>query len=345
MSTLEGVGIGDLHLDKVERLLPGIGNKWVQREMRKPLDYALENGIEHVFYYGDIFEYPRATYESMRLFKHVIFAKKYRNLNQWIILGNHDYDEKGRHSLEFLLDDIRILQSYGIEPRIKVFINQEDYEIEGVPVRFLPHPYTKTSKSRLNIGHFEVAGAIRDNGRKIKEGVESSNLVLLGHLHTPHRVGNNYFSGTLYQTNFGEALPKSFHHFKVRDDLKHKVTNIRNEPEYVLENKEIYTVKDLKKLSDNPKHLYKLFVQDAVDVDPAFLNEHTNVKKVNRFKTEEELKVQLDEEWKLGEDVGQVFQPKEDLVTFLNSKGISKEVQKRTLSRHDEALRKIGVNV
>jgi metallophosphoesterase superfamily enzyme len=101
MGILEGVGIGDIHLDKVERLLPGIGNKWVQREMRKPLDYALENGLEHVIYYGDIFEHPRASYESQSLFKRVIFAKKYRNLHQWIIIGNHDYDEKGRNSWSF----------------------------------------------------------------------------------------------------------------------------------------------------------------------------------------------------------------------------------------------------
>jgi hypothetical protein len=148
--------------------------------------------------------------------------------------------------LEFLLDDIKILQSYGLEPRIKVFIHQEDYEIEGVPVRFLPHPYTKTSSKRLNIGHFEVTGAIRDNGYKIKEGIENSNLALVGHLHTPHRIGNNYFSGTLYQTNFGESLPKSFHHFKVRDDLKCKILNIRNEPEYILENKKSILRKTLR---------------------------------------------------------------------------------------------------
>jgi hypothetical protein len=55
-------------------------------------------------------------------------------------------------------------------------------------------------------------------------------------------------------------------------------------------------------------------VQDAVDVDPKFLNEHPNVKKINRFKTEDDLKVQLDEEWKIGEEVGKVFQPKEDLI-------------------------------
>jgi hypothetical protein len=338
---LEGVGIGDLHFDKLERTLPGIGNKAIVKELRKPLNYALKNGIEHAFYYGDIGEYARFSYEALILFMDVLLDPKYEGLYQWIYLGNHDFDEEGRNSLEVLVSLLSLLKRRGIKNRIRVFTQPEDLEIDDVPVRILPYPHTNTSGKRLNFGHFEVSGAIRDNGRRIKEGVETEHLCLIGHLHTCHKVANSYFSGTLYQTNFGEKLPKSFHHFKVKGDLKHKIINVPNDPEYKLFNLEIYSRKDLEKISDSEKDLYKLFVQDGVKINPDDLTKYKNVIKLNKFKDEKDLKVQLEEEWKI-ENVGTVFQPQEDLKELLVTKNVREDLKQRTLKLHKKMLRKTG---
>ena len=340
---LEFVGIGDVHGDKLEKILPGVGNKWICREVRKPLNYALKKGIKHAFFYGDIGEYARWSYEFQMEFKNVLLDPKYKDLNQWLILGNHDWDEKGRHSLEVLVNDLSLFKAHGLKLKIKVLTDLTDVEIDGVPVRFLPYPHTKTTGKALNVGHFEVAGSTRDNGRKIKDGVETNHLCVLGHLHTCHRVGNSFYSGTLYQTNFGEYLPKSFHHVKVKDNLKHKVMNVPNDPEYKLLNVEVHSRKDLDQISDNPKVLHKLFVQDGMTIDPRDLEERPNVVKVNRFKDDKDLKTQLEEEWKI-EDVGNVFQPEEDVERFLSERKVEDKVKTRALKIHRRFLKKVVEN-
>jgi hypothetical protein len=309
------------------------------------LNYAIKNGIEHVIYYGDIGEYPRLSYEAQILFKSVVFDQKYKDLYHWIILGNHDFDEHGRHSLQVLRWDIKNILSDDRRKRFRVFTKMTDMVIEDVPVRFLPFPCKETSKKHLNVGHFEAAGALRDNGRKIKDGVTTTDhLSVVGHLHTCHRVGKFYYSGTLYQTNFGEALPKSFHHIKVRPNLEHKIINVPNEPEYTLINLEIYRRSDLKKIEDNPKKLYKLFVQDGVRIEPGDLEKYKNAIKLNRFKDDKDLKIQLEAEWKF-ESVGTVFQPEEDLISFMKEQRIESDLQKRTLKLHDRMISKSFPNL
>lgn len=332
----EFVGIGDTHFDKLDKVLPGMGNKLIANEVKKPLNYALKHGIQHVVFYGDICERARMSYDAHIWFGEAILNPKYEDLIFWIILGNHDFDEHGRHSLELLEFFSRYMKR-----QLKVITRSCEVGIEKVPVNFMPYPDTETSKKHLNIGHFEVNGAIRDNGKVIKDGAHhSKHLSAIGHLHTPHKVGRAYFSGTLYQTNFGEHLPKSFHHIKCLPDLRHKVVDVPNDPAFKLYNLKVFARSDLSKISKDKLHLYKLFVQDGVRLNPEDLSKYENVIRINRFKDEKDLKAQLEDEWKITEEISTVFQPEEDVKHFLQTKKIKVELQDRVLKLHNRAIKK-----
>lgn len=333
---LEFVGIGDLHMDKLSKLLPGFGNAAVAAETRKVLDYAKKHGVVHVFYYGDVCDKSRMSYSGHTELTQILFGPEYADLNHWVILGNHDFEENGTHSLQVLQ---QFAESTG-RSNVHIITQPTETKIDGVRVRFLPYPHESTSKDALNVGHFEAAGALRDNGKRITDGYSKNHLCAMGHLHTMHQVRRMYYSGTLYQTNFGEKLPKFFHHAKVMPDLRHKFKCVRHTPSFTLTNLEVRSRADLKKVSSNPLDLYKLFVHSSVKLRPDDLEKLNNVVRINKFETEKDLKTQLADDWKVSdeEDV-KVFQPKEDLLTFLHTKNIREDLKKRVLQLHEKAFK------
>ncbi len=331
----EAVGIGDLHFGKLDRMLPGVADRLVANEFRKPLEYALKFGISNAILYGDVAEYPRLSYDSHLSFLPVLFDDRYKDISFWVVLGNHDYDEKNRHSLEILS-----FVAKKLDRNVKVITSTaRQTKIDDVYVNFLPHPHKTLLLDHLNVGHFEVKGSTRDNGRTVNEGEESDALCVMGHLHTAHRVRNTYFSGTLYQTNFGEKLPKSFHHIRVRDDLKHKIIDVPNDPDFKLFNIKVETRKDLSRISEDPKHLYKVFVLDGVDVSPEDFKDRSNVVKINTYETETDLKQQLEAELDVEVDVGEVFKPEQDVLHYLDKKKVAGDMRDRVIRIHDRAIK------
>ena len=334
---LEFVGIGDTHHDKLDNLFAN-ANDLIANEVRKPLRYALSKGVPYVFFYGDIGERARISYEGNLSFWSTLFDDEFDSLEYHIILGNHDFDEHGRHSLELLLWVAKKLGR-----KVFVYTQPTVIKLGGVKVQFLPHPYKKTRADCLNVGHFEVAGSTRDNGRKINTGFETEHICALGHLHTPHTVNSCYYSGTLFQTNFGESLPKKFHHGRVKSDMEHKIRLIPNDPDFKLFNLEVYGVNDLKAIDTNPMYLYKAFIQEGVDIDPELFAKYSNVVKLVWFKTKTELNTLLEEDWKSMESVGNLYQPEQDLKSFLKEKRVTPELKKRTLSLHKKLFESLEV--
>lgn len=335
--SLEFCGIGDLHLGKLNKVLDKVVDdvdELIANELRKPLNYAVKKGIPNAIYYGDVGDKPTLSYDSHLAFLTVVSDPKYKDIQHHIILGNHDFEENGRHSLELVEWFCNRLHG-----NLHVYTTQKVVKIGGINVNFLPYPFTKTQKDCLNVGHFEVAGSIRDNGRQISEGKHTNNLCVLGHLHTPHVVRNSHFSGTLFQTNFGESLPKGFHHARVKSVKEFQITQINNDPAFKLVNLEIYTRKDLAKISKDPMHLYKLFIKDAVDIDIEDLGNLPNVIKTNIFKNKEELNLILEEEWKENEEVTNLFQPEEDLRRFLSTRKVNPQVQKKVVELHEKFIK------
>jgi DNA repair exonuclease SbcCD nuclease subunit len=288
----EAVTVGDLHLDKLEALIPG-SNQLIGKCVRRVLNYALTCGVQVVIFKGDIGDKPKLSQEAQCALIEVIFDPKYADLDMHFILGNHDFAEDGSYSLRWLEVLAKQLKS-----NIHVYSKPTEVDIDGVPFLMLPHPYTETEKKMVNVIHFEVAGSTRDNGRAIDEGPKNKHFCLAGHLHTPHRVRNTFYSGTLYQTNFGESMPKFFHHAIIESPSEYEIKRVPFKPPWELNNIIVSSMDDLKEVRKESHILYKLFVKDGADIDiNLVLQKYPNVVRHNSFKSKKDLQQQIEEAW------------------------------------------------
>lgn len=262
------------------------------------LGYALNHGVQTVLFYGDVCEFPRLDYKSEVALYSVLLDSRYKDLDLRFILGNHDFEEDGSHSLE-------VMQVIAKARKVNftVYTKAQKVKLEGERFNMLPYPFTDTEANCINVGHFETKGSLRDNGKVIEDGVETDHHGVMGHLHTNHKVRNFWYSGTLYQTNFGESEKKFFHHCKVRDG-KIKVSNVPFEAPWVLRNVKVNTPEDVQDLEKDGRILYKLFVKNGVDIDiEALMTKYPNIVKSNFFKTKQELQLMVSDGWKLDKDL------------------------------------------
>lgn len=283
------LAIGDLHLDKLKNLFPTNHLDIQFYELEKSIQYARKQGESHVVFLGDLCENIRLSQEAeCKLIRFLLDLDKKMNVH--IILGNHDFAENGNHSLLPFIE----LQ------RCKVFKNTKFYDtptqenIDGVIHNFVPYPHKEGIKNAINYGHFEVSGSTRDNGTTIKKAIDVSKKEnwIMGHLHTPHDVGNVHYTGTLYQLNFGESLPKSFsiiNAFTKKGKTKLDVERVRTAPAFRLITLEVYKEKDLKKIEKNPLYKYRLLADANFSTDIDIMDKHPNVVKIEGFKTKKEL--------------------------------------------------------
>lgn len=325
----EAVFIGDLHLDKMKKLFPKEHLMLQFSEIKKAYEYASRNGIKNVFLMGDVAEAPRLSYEALiYLMK---FLRKIKNIHTFVILGNHDFSEMGMHSLEpfVAMSELKMLSNV-------TFFDQPYVEKSfPVPVNFSPYPHTVSISNAINLGHFEISGAIGDNGRVIRKAVDinESHLWIMGHLHTPHDISKAHYVGTLYQTSFGESLPKFFTHgkFKVSNGkLKSKLTRIPNDPQFKLFNLPVENKHDLKKIEKNPHYLYKLFIKSDYDLHEDLFAKYTNIVDIKGYSNKNELKQLIEEEFvELNTQDIRLPSVTDNLKSMLKNKGASRHQVKR----------------
>jgi DNA repair exonuclease SbcCD nuclease subunit len=290
---MRGVFIGDLHFDRLRKLYGDKANELQAEEIEKPLDYALSKGIKTVIFGGDICEYEVMSYSAHLAFLKLIL-KYSKHLDIHIILGNHDFAETGLHSLQLLdlLAASKVLNC-------SIYTAPTKVALENVTFNFLPYPHSKPLKhfsATVNIGHFEVSGSFRDNGSKSKSDyvIKDKNLWLLGHLHTPHTIKSNiFYSGTLYQLNFGESLPKGWVDFKVKETktgaLTHDVEFVKNNPEFKLFNIDVTTLNDLDQIKKNPLYKYTLFLREGIELPENITVDYPGIVSISGYKTKKEL--------------------------------------------------------
>lgn len=287
---LEAIAIGDLHLDGLG-FLPN-GNELIMAEVAKAENYAVRRGIKHVFYLGDIANKPVLSYEAHELLLNQ-FSKHRDCFDRHIILGNHDFSHTGRHSLTVLKKALE-------GTNVHIYTEPTQVRLAGIPVNFLPYPYPNVDEAPdpfncLNVSHFEVAGSQRDNGTTSSSTYEimASTHWLMGHLHTPHSVGRVHYTGTLFQRNFGEDLPKSFSLVQARLSkssalLQVRFKRIENTPAFTLHNLVIESTKDLDKIPSDPSAFCKLFVEGTVTLPSTLLATRPNIIRVQFYKTKSE---------------------------------------------------------
>lgn len=282
----EWVSIGDPHLDKLENLFPANHLELQIGEMEKVFKYAIARGVPHVIILGDVAHRDRLTEES-RIALYSLLNRYDGKVFIHVILGNHDVAYEGFHSLQFF---VKLYEDRKFKT-VHIYKDPTQCMLGGVPVNFLPFPAVRaipcdTVDRTLNFVHLERPGARRDNGVLIKKGhgvrqkKDDNHIYVSGHLHTPQIIGNTYFSGTLFQTNFGESLPKSFLHGRVRvkdGKLSAKIIEVPNDPVFKLFNLKIEKKSDLRQIEDNPLYLYKLFIRKGVDIDFDLLSRYRNL--------------------------------------------------------------------
>lgn len=211
------VGIGDLHLSSSPKKEDH--DAYVFQLVRQCLVFAKEQGIKHILLYGDVGDKPYLSRSAMRTLLRLFRSP----FTFHIILGNHDKeaeDSAAGHSLMPIVDLIKANKL----PTVHVYEEDTNVVIEGAKIRFMPWPSVAFKPNCLNVAHVTVSGT-RYKSVVVNKGYDGDCLAVIGHEHDCQRIRNTYYSGTLYQTNFGEKKEKFFHHI-IFDDGEFTIKNV-----------------------------------------------------------------------------------------------------------------------
>ena len=327
------VGIGDLHLDgRLQKYLPpGVDlNEYIIDEVRLVLTKALKNGVRLAVFYGDIGDKPHLSYRAHMLLIDLIreFADTFKFL---FLMGNHDFLNREVTGLDLLVH-MRLPNAKFVTKTPKVFFSDSDH-----PLMLHPWPHYKDVMfdGACNVLHIETKGSMMDSGRASPTDVtiDPKAFWVAGHLHTNHM---NY-SGTIYQTSFGEKPEKFFH---IVDRVNRKIKSVPHKPKYTLANVVIETAEDLRTLiPSDPTTLVKLFIKSKVVVPPELLDKYPNVVKHNSFQTKQELQALVMEDFVIDDVSGSAnFDVDIALTDWLDSEKVEPSLRKRVLRLNKEMM-------
>jgi DNA repair exonuclease SbcCD nuclease subunit len=325
---MEALGLGDLHL--TDSSGSGGLSKYIQDpdqmvidECNKVLQWGRTKGIKNVIQYGDLCDAPRMSYNALIALSN--FFSQNDDMMFYVILGNHDLYGKSPatgHSLE-------VLQLLYSKNNVRFFTKPKTIDIDGARVRFLPYPHESFDKQALNVYHKEVYGSKGDSGRAMTDDgmPKSKAVVVAGHLHTNHRVRNTYYSGTLYQNNFGESIPKYFHHIDFINPLEYTIESVKHHPKYVLHNVVIASRADLKLIPKGETNLVKLVIQDGADVSAQDYASLPNIAIIKNFKSKEDLQAVLAEDLTEGKEL--VIRTEDFFRVWIKALDVDEEMRRR----------------
>lgn len=331
---MRAVFIADLHLDGMGSALGPEANRLILDEVERVENWAVRNGVRHVFYLGDVCDKHYMSYEAHTLLMGT-WSKHADYLERHVIVGNHDFAETGVYSLSVLQ---KAIDNGMFEGSVRIYTEPAKLKIEGVKFQLLPYPYEKADPgAHIVLGHFAVTGSLRDNGSKIKGGTEvvSGPTYIMGHLHKPHDVGKVHYTGTLFQRDFGASLPKFFTTIEARMDageLQLDIDRIPHQPAFTLTNLVVAAHSDLKKVTSNLLDKFKLLIASSVKVPPDFLLTHPNVVRQDSYRNNKELGVLT--QTKDLQDVGEglhLDDPFSGLPDYLESLEVDTEIAARAI--------------
>lgn len=281
--SLHAVVSSDWHLMGMSKVIKNTCSQQFA-EIKKVYEYALENGIKHVIVPGDLSHIPKlGDDEFIALLSLLLTYSDY--VTTYYICGNHDVEHKHKTALDILW----VIASTGMIKNFYVYKQPTVKKIDGVYVNFMPFPATEvlpTKKPPLVVAHIETAGAIGDNGRPLKHGHEikrqKGDFIVTGHLHKHQFLKKKriLYVGSLYQTNFGEDLPKGFLDLKARykdGELIVKYEYVINKPNFVLETKLIRSQEDWNSLKREESVRYRVFVDDGIVIPKKITQDLTNI--------------------------------------------------------------------
>ena len=330
---LEALVSSDWHF---EGMLKSLGVNSVDKqilEVRKVFEYAVEHGIQHVFVPGDVTDKP--TMSDRTLITLISLLLEFDNsLHVYMLYGNHDTESVNKTSLDVL----KVLAENGFFKQFKLFRNPETIKVDGINVCMMPYPHQKVLKSakpQLVFAHIETAGAVGDNGRELRVHEDKfirqeGDYVISGHIHQHQvlRAKRFTYCGSLFQRNFGEALPKGFIKIVAKysgGELKVIPTFINSHPNFILETKLITEQSDWETLVQDENIRYKILVGDGITVPRDVTREFPNIVYLNSSSSRTTITTD-------GQNIEGGVTIK-DLPTFRISTGLSNYLKQSTLER------------
>jgi hypothetical protein len=277
---LNFISASDFHLGGMKKVLSN-PLPYQMREITKVYDYALGNSIPNLIVPGDLCHTPNMDDDELLAVLTLLLSYD-GHINTRYIIGNHDVESIKKSSVDVLA----AIADAGFFKTFKIYKQPTVEKLDGVHVAFMPFPHTevpKCPKPPLVIAHIEAAGAIGDNGRPLKTGHDEDfkrqpgDFIVTGHLHQHQflKAKRILFVGSLYQTNFGEALPKGFLNIKAKyasDKLVVNYEQIDSKPNFILETRVISSNEEWKDLEDSNHVRYRILVEDGLVV-PKKINE------------------------------------------------------------------------
>jgi len=339
---LRFVFCSDFHLGALKQHFGKQATSYILDCCKKAFEYAVEEGMDVVVIGGDIADkLPLAQEDLLALIR---LFHSFPTLHFHIDMGNHDFDSEDNNSLTLLewLGEVQLV------PNCTVYTSLTLTDIEGIPFCFVPHPFTaaiETDTPKINVGHFEVRGATRDNGSVNNKGVELADLSddywLVGHLHTHqyHYKKRIAYCGSLFQKTFGEKLPKGFlaceAHFN-GTKLRMRSMFIESKPAMFLRTKYAKSEDGLR-VRNAANVRYRLFVDASVEVPESYLADNPSVTSLvvgekEDLKAIKDFSVTVDTEI-LGDDLATI-----GLEDYLEAQGLDETHVARSLAIVEDYL-------
>jgi len=188
-------------------------------------DYALENRIRHLIIAGDLFKTKTPSMLHLSTLAEMFHSLWSAGINVLVETGNHDV-----YRVEGQVHALSIFKSVHMQG-VTVFDTPTPIEIEGVKFLFFPfmgapqdlklvEAIAQHGTADVLVMHGTVEGAlvnrhtdfeIHDTDEVKYETVTPFPLVLAGHLHHCHGVGNVWYSGSIERLTFDdEGVEKCF---------------------------------------------------------------------------------------------------------------------------------------
>ena len=209
--------VNDVHLNKDNGEL-------VKNTLFQVTDYAIRNKISCIIFGGDIFTNRSGQPLSCLLnFKEILEEYMFPFSQIHIIPGNHDKTDPDCD--ESYLDVFQNYQNIWLHRGAEM-----SNLIEGCEFVFIPYysdekwiaEYKRISEYKLGgkhnflITHIGINGVRNNDGTEVDGSIRNDlfvdyDAVFVGHYHDRSKVGKNvYYTGSLYQGNYGEDIDKGF---------------------------------------------------------------------------------------------------------------------------------------
>jgi len=217
-------------------------------------EYAIKNKADFLIIAGDVFHNPRPSIQAFNEFSKIVGEVIKNGIHVIICLGNHD-STKTRENLSYLksYNNIGINMFHLFDRAFKETIISPNTN-EKINFIGLPYPHFQSNYSysefvnffekklnelvqgnsgdyNIGVGHLYVEGgklgseqriaSLKDHPIPLKL-FSSFDLVCLGHLHTPQKLGDNvFYSGSIERIDFGEeGEEKSFLDIKIGSKIE-----------------------------------------------------------------------------------------------------------------------------